>query len=102
MKRAIMYIRNLFMRWNPWVLFDESIYSYGLDRRETGILLAAVILLIIVDLVKYWKNLNFGEALYRQNLAFRWIVMIALVVAVIVYGVYGVDFDSSQFIYFAF
>ena len=100
--RAILYIRNLFMRWNPWVLFDESIYSYGLDRREAGILLAAVILLIIVDLVKYWKNLNFGEALCGQNLVFRWMVMIALVVAVIVYGVYGIDFDSSQFIYFAF
>ena len=100
--RAILYVSNLFMRWNPWVLFDESIYSYGLDRREAGILLAAVIILIIVDLVRYQKNLNIGEALFRQNLVFRWLVMIALVVAVIVYGVYGVDFDSSQFIYFAF
>ena len=100
--RAIMYIRNLFMRWNPWVLFDESIYSYGLDRREAGILFAAVILLVIVDLVRYLKGLNFGEALCRQNLIFRWMVMITLVVAVIVYGVYGIDFDSSQFIYFVF
>ena len=102
MDRAILYVKNLFMRWNPWVLFDESIYSYGLDRREAGILLAAVMILIIVDLVRYQKNLNVGEALCSQNLVFRWMVMIALVVSVIVYGVYGVDFDSSQFIYFAF
>ncbi len=102
MDRAILYIRNLFMRWNPWVLFDESLYSYGLDRREAGILFVAVLLLILVDLVRYCRSLNMGEALCRQNLVFRWMVMIALAVAVIVYGVYGGDFDSSQFIYFAF
>ena len=102
MDRAILYIRNLFMRWNPWVLFDESLYSYGLDRREAGILFVAVLFLILVDLVRYCRGLNMGEALCRQNLVFRWMVMIALAVAVIVYGVYGVDFDSSQFIYFAF
>ena len=73
-----------------------------MDRREAGILFVAVLFLILVDLVRYCRGLNMGEALCRQNLVFRWMVMIALAVAVIVYGVYGVDFDSSQFIYFAF
>ena len=100
--QAFLYVRNIFTRWNPWVFFDESLYTFGLDRREAGILFAALIALIIVDLVRYWKGLNLGEALYRQNLAFRWIVMISLAVAVIVYGVYGIDFDSAKFIYFTF
>ena len=102
MGQTFLYVRNLFTRWNPWVFFDESLYTFGLDRREAGILFAALIALVIVDLVRYWKGLNLGEALCRQNLAFRWIVMIFLVVVVIVYGVYGIDFDSAKFIYFTF
>ena len=102
MDRAFLYIKNLFCRWNPWVLFDESLYTYGLDRREAGILMAALAVLLLVDLVRYRKGRNLGEALCSQNLVFRWAVMILLAVSVIVYGVYGIDFDSSQFIYFAF
>lgn len=101
-RQAFVYVSNLFTRWNPWVFFNESLYTFGLDRREAGILFAALTALIIVDLVRYWKGLNLGEALYRQNLVFRWIVMISLAVAVIVYGVYGIDFDSAKFIYFTF
>lgn len=101
-KQALLYIKNLFTRWDPWVLFDESLYTFGLDRRETEILFAALAALIIVDLVRYRKGLNLGQALYRQNLVFRWAVMILLALAVIVYGVYGIDFDSAKFIYFTF
>ena len=100
--RAILYVRNLFCRWNPWVLFNESLYTFGLDRREAGILMAALLLLVLVDLVRYRTGRNLGEALYRQNLVFRWAAMIFLAASVIVYGVYGIDFDSSRFIYFAF
>ena len=102
LKRAFLYVKNLFTRWNPWVFFDESLFTFGLDRREAGILFAALIALIIVDLVRYWKGINLGEALCRQNLVFRWAVMISLVVVVTVYGVYGIDFDSAKFIYFTF
>ena len=38
----------------------------------------------------------------EQNLWFRWMVVIGLVVAIIVYGEYGIAFDSNQFIYFQF
>ncbi len=100
--RAVLYVKNLFLRWNPWVIFDESLFSYGIDRREHLILLAALLILVIVDVVRYWKGVNLGEVLCRQNLVFRWLVMYGLALAVIVYGVYGVDFDSSQFIYFNF
>lgn len=99
---AFGYIKALFTRWNPWVIFDESIFSYGLDRREMGILLAAVLILIIVDFIRNKTGKNIGEWLWSQNLLFRWAIYIVLVAAVLVYGEYGIDFNSAQFIYFAF
>ena len=44
----------------------------------------------------------FGVFMMRQNLWFRYAVMIFLVVSIIVYGEYGVNFDSAKFIYFDF
>ncbi len=100
--QAFGYIGRLFTKWNPWVLFDESLYNFGLDRYESGILIAAVFVLVIFDLLKAFKKINLDEFILRQNCIFRWIAITALVLSVIVYGKYGIDFDSSQFIYFAF
>ncbi|MCQ2544392.1 MAG: MBOAT family protein [Lachnospiraceae bacterium] len=100
--QAILYIKNMFVKFNPWVLFDESLFTFGLDRREVGILMVAIIALVIVDIIRHKYNKNIGVFLSEQNLVFRWIVLIALIVCVLVYGEYGVDFDSNQFIYFDF
>lgn len=100
--QAFSYIRVLFTKWNPWVLFDSSLYVYGLDRPEAMILLWAIIALFVVDVIRYTKGLNIGEFLVQQNLWFRWIVLIVLIVCCLVFGEYGINFDSSQFIYFQF
>lgn len=101
-KGAFLYIQNMFTRWNPWVLFDESLFGFGLDRREVGILTVALLALLAVDIIRYVKGFNIGRFLLTQNVYFRYLVLILLVVCVIVYGEYGADFDSAQFIYFAF
>ncbi len=99
---AFQYIKQLFTSWNPWILFGEDLYSIGLDRREVGILFAAILLLLVVDIICDWKKKNFGDFLLSQNLWFRWMVLIVLTIAVMVYGEYGIHFDSAQFIYFTF
>lgn len=100
--QAFSYIRVLFTKWNPWVFFDSSLYVYGLDRPEAMILLWAIIALFVVDVIRYTKGINIGEFLVQQNLWFRWLVLIVLIVCCLVYGEYGINFDSSQFIYFQF
>ncbi len=99
---AFKYIAKMFTRFNPWVLFDESMFSWGLDRPEMGILMIAVIALIIVSVIRYKKGIDIGTFLLKQDLWFRWAVFIILILAVIVYGEYGINFDSNKFIYFDF
>ena len=96
------YVGRMFTKWNPWVLFDDSLYNWGLDHFEMNILGIALLILLVVSIVRYKKNLDFGRYLLTQNIVFRWAVYILLAVFVIVFGQYGIDFDSNQFIYFAF
>ncbi|MCR5250876.1 MAG: MBOAT family protein [Lachnospiraceae bacterium] len=102
MKLALEYIRRMFVKFNPWVLFDQSMFNWGPDRRETGILFFCLLLLLAVSLLREYKKTDLGEFLLKQDLWFRWLVFILLMLAVLVWGEYGLAFDSSQFIYFAF
>ncbi len=102
LSEAFYYYKRMFTRWNPWVFFNEGLYNYGLDRVEVNILFVALLILLAVDLLKYVKNQSLSEFLMKQNWWFRWVVVIGMIVAIFVYGQYGVAFDSTQFIYFQF
>lgn len=99
---AFFYLGRMFTRWNPWVLFDRSLYGWGLDVTEFHILACALAVLLLVDLVRYRKRMDFGWFVQKQNLWFAWLTVISLIVSILVYGEYGINFDSKQFIYFAF
>ncbi len=100
--QAFQAIEIIFRRYNPWVLFDSSLYNFGLDRQEAMILFVSILALIVVDIIRYTKNMNIGQFLIKQNLWFRWTVLIVLIVCCLVFGEYGMEFDSAQFIYFQF
>ncbi len=99
---AFHYIRRIWMRPTPWVLFNGEIFTLGLDRPEMNILLVSICMLGLVDLVRYRKKMTLDVFLMQQNLWFRGGVMIGLVVLIFVCGKYGVGFDPQQFIYFQF
>ena len=69
---------------------------------EVNILFVALITMFLVEFVKYTKNKVVSDFLMEQNLWFRWLVVIGWTVLILVYGEYGLTFDSNQFIYFQF
>lgn len=99
---ALAYITRIFTRWNPWVLFDSSLYQLGINRFQANILLVALVIMILVDLVREKKQERVDEFLSRQNLWFRWLFLLLMIVMVVVYGAYGQAYDAKQFIYFQF
>ncbi len=99
---AVRYIGRMVTRFDPWTLFDGTLYTLGLDRFEFSILWVALIALFLVDLLRYFKKMNLAVFLMEQCLWFRWLVVFGLIFACLVYGVYGIKFESSQFIYFQF
>lgn len=99
---AMRFIKRIFIRPTPWLLFNGGIYTLGLDRVEANILMFSVLLLILVDLVRYLKKQTLDMFLMEQNIWFEWFVIIGLIVMIFIYGKYGPGFDAQQFIYFQF
>lgn len=99
---AFGILGNIVCYWDPWVLFDGSIMRLGLSELEFHILIGALCVLFAADLGRRFLGMPVDELLMSQNLIFRWAVVIGLVLAVFVFGVYGPDFIPQQFIYFQF
>ena len=102
LSEAVEFFERMFTRFNPWVLFDESLYNWGLDRIEINVLFVALIIMFLIEVLKYVKNIGFSDFMVKQIFWFRWIVIIGMIVGILVYGQYGINFDSNQFIYFQF
>lgn len=102
LSQAGAYIVRMFTKWNPWVFFDEGLLKLGLDKMELNILVLALAALLLTDILKYVKKLSLAEFLMKQGWWFRFAVLIVLILSVFVFGKYGVEFDSAQFIYFDF
>lgn len=102
LKVAFGYIYRMITKINPWAMFDGSIYTLGLDAMEIHILLIAICILILVDLLKYKRKVTLVEALSRQGNFFQWLVMTMLLISIVIFGIYGSQYDSTKFIYMQF
>ena len=98
---AIMIIKQMFSSYNPWVLFDMSLYECGLSRRNVMILVASVLLLLGVDIL-HEKGIRLRMWIDRQNQIARLTMYYVALMIVLFFGVYGPSFDAGKFIYFTF
>lgn len=96
---ALYIIKNLFV-FNYWVLADDSLFSLGLDIKEMVVALGAIAILFAIDWGGRKRSLN--AVFQRQNILFRWVVLLFLAMGIIIFGSYGVGYDASAFIYFQF
>ncbi len=99
---AFDYIRVLFTRVDMWRLFDGSLYSHGLNIVEMNILTLSLLFVFFIDYVRYSKKKTIDTFVMEQNMYFRFLVPVALLVAVVLFGKYGSGFDGKSFIYFQF
>ena len=102
LSQAVHYIERMICYRDWWSLFDQSIYTLGLDVREMHILAFGPLALLAVEILKYKKRETLTAFLEKQWIVFRWSVLLGLLFVCIVFGYYGPGFDSAQFIYFQF
>lgn len=102
MHDSIQMIERILTRWDPWVLFDQSLYTLGLNQQEMHILFAAVLLLLFVDIVRFRYKETIDVFLEKQCLWFRWGMIFLFLLFILIFGIYGPTFDAKQFIYFQF
>lgn len=98
-KQGVLIWKSAFSTWNPWVLFDQSLFELGLDRREMAIVLFGLLLVLVTSAISESKDIDIRDWLLSQNYVFRLFVCAVLFACVIVWGYYGMNFNAADFIY---
>ena len=93
--------RTVFTDWNPWTLFDGTLMNLGLDGKDMTICALGLLAVLAVSMLRERYG-SVRELLARQNLAFRWLIYLALFLAVLVLGCYGPGYNAADFIYAGF
>ncbi|MCM1040527.1 MAG: hypothetical protein NC434_14510 [Ruminococcus sp.] len=96
-----IFLQRLFAEAKAHTLFDGTIYQYGLDYKNVFLMYGCIILIIIVDIL-HERGIHFRELLMRQGIVFRYIIYYIAIFSIIVFGIYGPEFHSADFIYQAF
>jgi hypothetical protein len=83
------------------VLFDGTLYKYGLSEKSFTVLILFIVLLIIVDTCKY-RAVDIGLWVRQRFILYRWTIWIVGILCILVLGIYGVGYNAADFIYMKF
>lgn len=75
--------------------------SIAFPYEDTVILLIAIAILVVVDILIYNK-VKLADNIERRSLLIRWPIYIFLLIATLIFGIYGPGYSEAQFIYFQF
>lgn len=94
--------RQVFADFNPWIFFDGTLFKIGLDAKDFFVMVIGLLVILLVSNMEQGKDgetLHVRETLAKQNLVFRWLVYLGLVFSVIIFGMYGPEYNVKSFIY---
>lgn len=75
--------------------------SIAFPYEDTIILLIAIAILVVIDILIY-NNVKLADNIERRSLVIRWPIYIFLLIATLIFGIYGPGYSEAQFIYFQF
>jgi len=100
-RNALEIIKSMITAENPWILFDGSIYKCGLDIKNFWLMIMGIGILLFADFCKH-KHIKIREVVMKQDYWFRWCFIAMSIMVILIFGIYGPEYDASNFIYFQF
>lgn len=89
-------MRNIII--NPKGMEFSGVLVQGLNVVNLILLVIAMVVMIIID-VNSSRDVKVVDKIFEMKLPIRWIVLYALIIGIIVFGVYGPGYDATRFIY---
>jgi len=99
---SLHYIKCMFGGFDLSVWSDAARLAPGLSAPEFWIALISLAILLLVDMVRYYKGMLLYEYLNTKALWLRWGVYLFLAAVIFLFGVYGPAYNATEFIYFQF
>lgn len=100
-KTAFWIIKSIFKKFNFKALFDDSIYASGIGHLNSLVMLFFIAFLFVIDCQKYHGK-NFRLAIASKNPILQCVFISASVWIILLFGVWGINYNAANFIYFQF
>ena len=92
--------RSMFQNFEVQRLWDGTLLNLGLDKADYMAILIGCIVVAVVGIIKE-KNL-LEEGMGKLQLPVRWAIYYALILAIIIFGAYGIGYQQVDMIYAGF
>lgn len=98
---SLAIFRRMFTQFNPWIFWDGSLFTAGLNQANFTLSLLLIVLLLVVEQMQI-KYGPIRDRIATLKLPIRWIVWYAVLSALLILGIYGPGYDASSFAYMNF
>ncbi len=80
---------------------DGTILNLGIDKFDFRIVLIATIVIFIVSILKE-KKIDIRESIAKKNIVLRWALYYSLIISILIFGAYGVEYTPVDPMYAQF
>ena len=98
---SIEIIKRMRSHFSLSVIWNGALYKYGLDKRNFELMLLCIFILGIADIFKY-RGVKLREVLKAQDYWFQCLAISTAICFILLFGIWGVQYDAASFIYFQF
>lgn len=77
-----------------------TVDNLGMGRKDFAVLLIALAVLAVVDTLR--QRIDLKAVLDHRNIVVRYAVYYVIIFTILIFGVYGPEFNAASFIYFQF
>ncbi len=101
-RNGVYILQKIATFWDEkWFSWDNNLKAMGLTTDTRWVLIFSLLIVFIVDLMKYLK-VDLIDWFLKQQYWFKCLIYYFAIFGILVYGIYGPGFDASEFIYFQF
>lgn len=98
---GITYLTNMVSAFDPWVLFDGTLYTLGLSQNHIILLVVHLVGLFAIER-RCAQQETTVDTLLDTHIILRWAVYLVLIFDILLFGVYGSGYDMAGFLYGGF
>ena len=94
-------VASIFTHFDYQAVQGGAIFGYGIDKRNCLVLAIALLIVFCASLLQE-KGIVIRKAMQKMPLPVRWLGYLFLLFAVLIFGIYGIGYNASDFVYRGF
>ena len=98
---AILMIKSMVTGFDINAFTSGALLELALDIKDYIVVILSLIIVAAVDITNE-KGYFVRKELMKKNICIQWLIYLIAIFAVLIFGVYGPEFITANFLYFKF